>query len=221
MNTMDSIDSFDFGKKKKKSAHSQTIDITVEKLTIMPINELNKLHLSDVQHIIKPLKQDEVDTIPSEPFIHVQNCMDNTYSDLLERCSFVNKTKTKLGIKPPIVQKDGSKRSVWINFNDTYVSLKRDPKHILQFFLNELTTTGSIDANNRLIIRGNFNSSDFEKLLKRYIHRYVMCNSCKSIDTIIHNESRLIFIHCNQCNTKYTIDKISNGYVASTKFNQK
>ena len=181
----------------------------------MPINELNKLHLSDVQHLV------DLPNIPNEPFIYVQNCMDNTYSDLLERCSFANKIKTKIGIKPPIIQKDGSKRSVWTNFNDTYICLNRDHKHILQFFLNELTTTGSIDANNRLVIRGNFNSSDFEKLLKRYIHRYVMCNSCKSIDTVIYNESRLSFIHCNQCNTKYTIDKISNGYVAPTKFNQK
>lgn len=43
----------------------------------------------------------------------------------------------------------------------------RQPKHLLDFLLAELGTSGSMDGNQQLIIKGRFQSKQIENVLRR------------------------------------------------------
>ncbi|KAI8559116.1 hypothetical protein RHMOL_Rhmol04G0148900 [Rhododendron molle] len=61
------------------------------------------------------------------------------------------------------------------------------------FLLAEMGTSGSLDGQQRLVIQGRFVPKNFEGILRRYIN-YVICNGCKSPDTILSTkESSLLF----------------------------
>jgi translation initiation factor 2 subunit 2 len=85
---------------------------------------------------------------------------DYTYEELLERIvdllqannpDLVEKKRTR--IKPPQMQTMGSRKCMWVNFQEICSMMQRDPQHVYQFFMTELGTEGSIDGNQRLIIR--------------------------------------------------------------------
>jgi translation initiation factor 2 subunit 2 len=48
-------------------------------------------------------------------------------------------------------------------------SLNRQPEHVLAFVLAELGATGSIGGDDKLIIKGRFQSKQLENVLKKYI----------------------------------------------------
>lgn len=54
---------------------------------------------------------------------------------------------------PPTV---GTKKTLWVNFQEICNTMKRNPEHLFQFMMAELGTEGSIDGNKRLVIRGKF-----------------------------------------------------------------
>jgi len=85
---------------------------------------------------------------------------DYTYEELLERVvellmvnnpDLVEKKRTR--IKPPQMQTISSRKCMWVNFQEICSMMQRDPQHVYQFFMTELGTEGSIDGNQRLIIR--------------------------------------------------------------------
>ena len=85
---------------------------------------------------------------------------DYTYEELLERVvdllqannpELVEKKRTR--IKPPQMQTISSRKCMWVNFQEICSMMQRDPQHVYQFFMTELGTEGSIDGNQRLIIR--------------------------------------------------------------------
>jgi translation initiation factor 2 subunit 2 len=43
---------------------------------------------------------------------------------------------------------------------------------------------------------------------------YVMCNGCKSPDTILTKENRLFFLRCEQCGCSRSVAPIKAGFVA-------
>lgn len=47
--------------------------------------------------------------------------------------------------------------------------LHRSQKHVLDFLLSELGTSGSIDGCSQLIIKGRFQQKQIENVLRRYI----------------------------------------------------
>jgi translation initiation factor 2 beta subunit (eIF-2beta)/eIF-5 len=47
--------------------------------------------------------------------------------------------------------------------------MHRLPEHVFSFFMSELATEGSIDANMRLVIKGRYVPKQIESLLKKYI----------------------------------------------------
>ena len=47
--------------------------------------------------------------------------------------------------------------------------MKRQPDHVMSFFLAELGTDGSMDQNKRLVMRGRFVPKKIESLLRKYI----------------------------------------------------
>merc|ERR1712100_504001 len=64
----------------------------------------------------------------------------------------------------------------------------------------ELGTTGTLDGQQRLIIKGRFLPKVFEGVLRHYFIDYVICNMCKSSDTQLVKEAttRLSYCRCQR-----------------------
>ena len=104
----------------------------------------------------------------------------------------------KMVMCPSRILREGTRKTVFVNFMEsckTCVStfvlkkctftrfwqtnhlqiyiyrLRRDPNHVMDFFLSEMATTGSIDGQNRLVIKGRFAPKSFESILRRYISK--------------------------------------------------
>ncbi|XP_018007476.1 eukaryotic translation initiation factor 2 subunit 2 isoform X2 [Hyalella azteca] len=117
-------------------------------------------------------------------------------------------------MKPPHVLRIGSKKSAFVNFSHICRLLHRVPQHVLQFLLAELGTSGSIDGNCQLIIKGRFQQKQIENVLRRYIKEYVTCHTCRSSDTILQKDARLYFLQCEQCNSRCSVAPIKSGFQA-------
>lgn len=101
---------------------------------------------------------------------------DYTYDELLNRVfeimrdknpDMVAGKKQKFVMRPPQVVRIGTKKTSFANFNEICKTLHRQPKHLLDFLLAELGTSGSVDGNNQLIIKGRFQQKQIENVLRR------------------------------------------------------
>ncbi|XP_074577458.1 eukaryotic translation initiation factor 2 subunit beta-like [Curcuma longa] len=117
-------------------------------------------------------------------------------------------------MRPPQVLREGTKKTVFVNFMDLCKTMHRQPEHVMNFLLAEMGTSGSLDGQQRLVIKGRFAPKNFEGILRRYINEYVICNGCKSPDTILSKENRLFFLRCEQCGSSRSVAPIKAGFVA-------
>lgn len=92
--------------------------------------------------------------------------------------------------------------------------MHRQPEHVQNFLLAELGTNGNLDGQQRLIIKGRFAPKNFESILQKYANEYVICNGCKSSDTLLTKESRLFFLRCEKCGSSRSVAPIRTGFVA-------
>ncbi|KAA3472116.1 eukaryotic translation initiation factor 2 subunit beta-like isoform X1 [Gossypium australe] len=92
--------------------------------------------------------------------------------------------------------------------------MHRQPDHVMAFLLAELGTSGSLDGQQRLVVKGRFAPKNFEGILRRYINEYVICLGCKSPDTILSKENRLFFLRCEKCGSGRSVAPIKAGFVA-------
>jgi translation initiation factor 2 subunit 2 len=147
---------------------------------------------------------------------------DYTYEDLIglvfgimrEKNPDLGGDKKKFVMKPPQVARAGSKKTAFTNYSEICKLLKRQPKHVLQFLLAELGTTGSIDGNQCLIVKGRFQQKHFESVLRKYIKEYVTCHTCKSSDTDLIKDTRLYFLQCKTCGSRCSVTAIKTGFTA-------
>jgi translation initiation factor 2 subunit 2 len=153
----------------------------------------------------------------------ISHSQDFSYHELLSRVyslikqnnpEFVEKHSFKL--VPPIVTREGSKKTAFANILDISKRLKRTPDHLVQFLFAELGTSGSIDGTQRLVIKGRFQQKQIETVLKKYIMEYVSCKTCRSGDTLLVKENRMFFVQCNECGAKRAVSAIKTGFVAQT-----
>jgi translation initiation factor 2 subunit 2 len=149
-----------------------------------------------------------------------------TYEELLERIMGILQTnnpalveKKKRNIKPPQLQLMGSKKTLWVNFQEICTMMQRSPEHVFQFFMAELGTEGSIDGNQRLIIRGKYVPKYIESLLRKYVVEYVTCEMCRSPNTDLQKDgaSRLFFCNCRDCGSSRSVAPIRSGYHATSR----
>lgn len=117
-------------------------------------------------------------------------------------------------IRPPQVMREGTKKTVFANFTDICKMMHRQPDHVMSFLLSELGTSGSLDGQQRLVVKGRFAPKNFEGILRRYVNEYVICNGCKSSDTILSKENRLFFLRCEQCGSGRSVAPVKLGFVA-------
>jgi len=122
--------------------------------------------------------------------------------------------KKKFSMKPPLVQRVGSKKTAFVNFEYYCKLFHRSPKHVLDFLFAELGASGSVDSSNQLIIKGKFQQKQIENVIRRYIKEYVTCHPCRSSETILQKEDRLHFLQCEKCNSRCSVAQIKTGFQA-------
>ncbi|XP_076924459.1 eukaryotic translation initiation factor 2 subunit beta-like [Bidens hawaiensis] len=98
--------------------------------------------------------------------------------------------KTKTAMRTPQVLREGPKKTIFVNFMDLCKSMHRQPEHVMSFLLAELGTSGSLDGQQRLVVKGRFAPKSFEGILRRYLNEHVICNGCKSRETNLEKENR-------------------------------
>ena len=125
-------------------------------------------------------------------------------------------TARRVVLKPPEVLREGTKKTVFANFMELSKMMNRSSEHVQQFLLAELGTSGSLDGTARLVLKGRFQPKAFEVTLRRYITEYVLCHSCRSMDTLLDKDSatRLSYLRCQQCGASRSVTTIKAGFVA-------
>lgn len=149
---------------------------------------------------------------------------DYTYSELLGRVFSILRQnnpdlagdRRKFTIIPPIIGREGSKKTAFTNIAELCRRMRRPVEHVTSFLLTEMGTTGSMDGNQRLIIKGRFQQLQVENLLRRYIGEYVTCKTCRSPETQLSKENRLFFMKCDSCGSSRSVAAIKAGFKAQT-----
>ncbi len=164
--------------------------------------------------------------VPVEEFDPLDNKANYTYATLLDRIFHILQSnnpdlidKKRHTMKPPQLMRVGTKKTLWVNFQEICAMMNRSPDHVYQFFMAELGTEGSIDGNQRLVIRGKYVPKYIESLLRKYIQEYVTCNMCRSPATDLTKDSvsRLFFCNCKNCGSSRSVAPIRSGYHAATR----
>ncbi|CAD5117188.1 DgyrCDS5985 [Dimorphilus gyrociliatus] len=177
----------------------------------------------------RPIEIDQVDGLQvnqnADTKISIDYNREYTYEELLQRVFDIMKEKNpdmiagekkRFVMKPPQVMRVGTKKSSFSNFYEICKMLHRVPKHLMAFLLAELGTSGAIDGNNQLIIKGRFQQKQIESVLRRYIKEYVTCHTCKSPDTLLSKDTRLYFLQCESCGSRCSVASIKSGFQAVT-----
>merc|ERR1712238_71991 len=202
--------------KKKKDKSDKT---SKSKASVDKDNASSK----DEQRQLLSKQEDEFESI--YPDKHDRKA-DYTYSDLLDRVVNILHSnnpdlieKKPRNMKPPQLPRVGTKKTLWVNFQEICTMMQRSPEHVFQFFMAELGTEGSIDGNQRLVIRGKYVPKYIESLLRKYIVSYVTCEMCRSPNTELTRDpaTRLNFCKCLDCGSSRSVAQISSGYHAVSR----
>nr|SVE70606.1 EOG090X0AVX [Daphnia similis]SVE71232.1 EOG090X0AVX [Daphnia similis]SVE71864.1 EOG090X0AVX [Daphnia similis]SVE72490.1 EOG090X0AVX [Daphnia similis] len=236
---VDDLDLESFGKKKKKSKKKafpiEDLEVAspeVEGQDGEPVEDQEDLDLDFSKSLKKKKKkkitgaiEEEKDEKEESTGVAWTTDGDYTYDELLNRVfnimreknpEMVAGEKKKFTMRPPQVVRIGTKKTSFANFSEICKMLHRQPKHVLAFLLAELGTSGSVDGNNQLIIKGRFQQKQMENVLRRYVKEYVTCHTCRSPDTILQKDTRLFFLQCETCGSRCSVASIKSGFQAVT-----
>lgn len=151
---------------------------------------------------------------------------DYTYTELLERVyNLLQQNNPNLAVRkrhvmpPPQLARIGTRKTMWSNFAAAAQVMRRQLDHLMTFVLAELGTEGSIDASQRLVIKGRYQSKQIESLLKKYIVEYVVCHMCHNPETTLSRDSvtRLYFLQCESCGSRRSVAQVKSGFHATTR----
>lgn len=95
-------------------------------------------------------------------------------------------------IVPPSVHREGNKKTIFANIAEICKRMHRQPEHVISFLFAELGTTGSVDGEKRLVIKGRFQPKQLENVLRRYIG---MCLVFLCIACFAHNNLTINFFY--------------------------
>ncbi|EFJ51608.1 eukaryotic translation initiation factor 2 beta [Volvox carteri f. nagariensis] len=145
-----------------------------------------------------------------------EELLERVFGILRERNPELTGERRRTVLKPPQVAREGTKKTVFTNFMDLCKAMNRQHEHVSQYLLAELGTSGNLDGQQRLIVKGRFLPKSFETVLRRYVNEYVLCPGCKSVDTLLDKDSatRLMHLRCQQCGASRTVQAIKAGFVA-------
>ena len=122
-------------------------------------------------------------------------------------------------IRPPIVNRVGTSRIIWKNFAEICRTMRRDQNHVMNFFLTELSTTGSMTSQQEFLMKGKFVPKYIESLLKKYINEYVTCHMCRGVDTKLSRDTnaRMNIMTCEKCGATRAVAPIQKGFQATSR----
>lgn len=207
-------------KKKKKKKKDKEKDGATTTETTAPSGD-NDAQFAEQRRIIH-----ELETAHGEEDDMYDRKAEYTYDDMLDRVMGILHAqnpdlieKKRRTMKPPQLTRVGTKKTLWVNFQEICTMMQRSPQHVFQFFMAELGTEGSIDGNQRLVIRGKYVPKYIESLLRKYIVEYVTCQMCRSpnTDLVRDSASRLYFCNCRDCGSSRSVAAISSGYHATSR----
>nr|CAI5866329.1 unnamed protein product [Callosobruchus analis] len=208
------LDMLDFSKSKKKKKKKKDLDELMAEAEEKAEDKENGCTVEMVS-----------ETVDESSTQWGNSDRDYTYEELLNRAFEIMRDKNpdmaagkkqKFVMRPPQVVKIGAKKTSFANFTEICKMLHRQPKHLLDFLLAELGTSGSVDGNSQLIIKGRFQQKQIENVLRRYIKEYVTCHTCRSPDTILQKDTRLFFLQCETCGSRCSVASIKSGFQAVT-----
>ncbi|KAL1549155.1 eukaryotic translation initiation factor 2 subunit beta-like [Salvia divinorum] len=159
-------------KKKKKAAHAD-------------LNEEKEVVGEDVDDTIR--EDEEGEGIVLQQYPWEGSDRDYEYEELLGRVlNILHENNPELAgdrrrtvMRPAQVLREGTKKSVFVNFMDLCKTMHRQPEHVMTFLPAEMGTSGSLDGQQRLVVKGRFAPRNFEGILRRYIR--VLSRSAKTI----------------------------------------
>jgi len=211
-------ESIDFGKKKKKKGKKTSDSAPAEKEGEEE-EDGGDVHIDDEESDVPVsfVNEEGQEVLPwagSDRDYSYEELAGRIYSILhSHNPDFGNKTKRYV-MKPPEVAREGTKKTVWVNFAGICNSLKRKPDHVLNYVLAELGSNGSVDGSHRLVIKNRFQQKQIENVIRHYIGEYVVCRTCKSPDTTLKKENRLYFLCCDSCGSTRSVVAIKKGFEA-------
>uniref|UniRef100_A0A6A7G5V8 Eukaryotic translation initiation factor 2 subunit 2 n=1 Tax=Hirondellea gigas TaxID=1518452 RepID=A0A6A7G5V8_9CRUS len=120
---------------------------------------------------------------------------------------------------PPQLGFIGSKKTMWSNFEEMCKLMRRTVDHAMSFFMVELGTQGSLDKNNRMVIKGRFKVNQIQTILKKYIGEYVRCSMCHTPETTLQRDqvTRLYFLECENCGSHRSVAPIKTLFHATSR----
>jgi len=185
--------------------YSDYIDLNHANITNDSVNNVGEINTNCLKN----------DDIHDYPYTFL---LDRIYHQLYEKNEKLFK-KENYKLPVPQIHFIGTRKTGWSNFNQICMSLKRKPDDVKQFFLVEMSTTGSLDGNGNLILKGRWRPKQFEKLLKKYIREYVECHSCHSPETVLIKDiaTRLLFLRCKVCGCERSVTQIKAGFHAISR----
>jgi translation initiation factor 2 subunit 2 len=151
---------------------------------------------------------------------------DYTYTELLGRVfTLIHERNPGLGSRhvssypPPQLSRVGTRKTMWSNFGKIAQCMHRQQQHVMNYVLSELGTEGSVDSNERLILKGRYLPKHVESILKKYIEAYVRCSMCRASETTLTRDSltRLFFVECQTCKSRRSVETIKSGFHAISK----
>lgn len=166
--------------------------------------------------------------VPPQPWDGTDR--DYTYAELIGRAfQFLHgknpalasggPVRKKVSLQLPQVAREGTKKTVFLNFGSICKSIHRQQEHLLNYIGAELGTTSNIQDGGRLVIKGRFGAEGIANVLKKYMLEYVICTSCRSPDTVLMRDAntRLYFVSCESCGAKRSVAPIRQGFMAQVE----
>ena len=215
---------FDLGKKKKKKKKTEPTEPVADEVAAMFDLTKKKKKKKKTEEPVEEEEQQLGEAV--EETKDGREFANYSYKELLDRVVGILQEnnpelaeKRRHSLAPPQLMRVGTKKTLWVNFQDICKMMRRNPEHVFQFFMAELGTEGSIDGTQRLVIRGKYVPKYIESLLRKYIIEYVTCQMCRSPNTTLTRDgaSRLYFIHCQDCGSSRSVAPIRSGYHATSR----
>lgn len=197
-------------KKKKKKAKDTDLDDFEQQLAKAGVN-VDEANNKEATPTVDSALQQEVGLAYPELLSRFFDILKANNPELAG-----DRSGPKFRIPPPVCLRDG-KKTIFSNIQDISEKLQRSTDHLIQYLFAELGTSGSVDGQKRLVIKGKFQAKQMENVLRRYILEYVTCKTCKSINTELKKEqsNRLFFLVCKSCGSTRSVSSIKTGFQAT------
>lgn len=208
-------------KKKKKvlndlnEKEKENLDIKYNKI----FNELSKEEKKESKlntyWIDEEEKEDKKEETKEEEYKDYNEMSDRLYLQLSQRKEKMDyNIENQIKVKQPEVTKINGKKTSFNNFRAICEFLNRKEDHVMKFLLFESSTTGSVNLSGALLIKGNYDTSDIENLLKKYLNEYVICYMCSNLKSKLEKDKkrRITYLICGNCKSERSVAALKEGY---------